>query len=110
MHLQFVDWERLRAKHALYKMRERIMWPDRPVAKIDAQYGLAVDEAGILLADAPREWWEPYAHLMRHLRIGEQPWQAGECARLMAEHGQDAFKGLDLFGVVQQEDVICGGS
>lgn len=100
MHLQFSNWRRLIAKHALYKMSERVRFPQKPVREIDRLYSMAPNEAGLELSPAGADWWAPYAPLMHHLNLDAEPWQEGECRRLLADHGRDAFAGLNLFGVV----------
>lgn len=100
MHLQFASWRRLVAKHALYKIMERLKYPDKRVADIDWMYTLATNEDGIRLVDAPAEWWEPYKDLMHHADLNAVPWHEAECKRLWMEHGVDRFQGLNLFGVV----------
>lgn len=109
MHLWGVSERRLRAKHALYKITERLRWPDKPVADIDRMYSWAIhgDPRNAAYgtpetwtyADVPASWWSPYAHLMHHLHVDAEPWQEAECRRLIAEHGRGQFAGLDLFGV-----------
>ena len=37
---------------------------------------------------------------MKHLDLDAVPWQESECRRMMAQHGVERFRGLDLFGVV----------
>ncbi len=110
MHLWGASERRLRAKSALYKIIERLRWPDKPVYEIEDMYNWAIKGAtnrtGIgtpatwTYADVPIEWWEPYAHLMPHLDVDGEPWQEAECMRLIEEHGQARFSGLDLFGLV----------
>ncbi len=104
MHLQFVSERRLRAKQALYKLTEVIRWPGRdPIAVINRRYDLAVyqsDPAKVATAECPASWWEPYAHLMKHLDMDAVPWQEAQMRRLIAEHGVEKFAGLDLFGTV----------
>ena len=116
MHLWGVSERRLRAKHALYKITERLRWPDKLASRIETEYNLwrserdelAYYQERAMLAriqqwnydDMPGEWWIPYKHLMKHLHIDAEPWQEEECRRLVAEHGHAAFVGLDLFGVV----------
>ena len=115
MHLQFLSERRLRAKQLLYKFTEMIRWPAPCVLeglycktqadlaeRLNWMYGRAVHESCPLKynsAPCPVEWWEPYEHLMAHLDINAEPWQAGELKRLIAEHGLEKFAGLDLFGV-----------
>jgi len=102
MHLQFSHWRRLKAKHALYKITERIRWPEKPIAEIDRLYSLALDETGLRTQRAPAEWWAPYKHLLGYLRIdqNEEQWQEREARRLVDEYGRAIFRGLNLFGVV----------
>ncbi len=109
MHLWGVSERRLKAKHALYAMTERLRWPDKPIAEINRMYGWATKgEAGHrtfgtpdtwTYADVPASWWAPYQGLMQYLDVDAEPWQTDECIRLMKEHGPRAFEGLDLFGV-----------
>ncbi len=109
MHLWGASERRLRAKSALYKLTERLRWPDRPVAEIERMYNWAIKgETGSnygtpetwTYRDVPAEWWAPYMHLTQYLDVDAEPWQEAECKRLVAEHGRDKFAGLDLFGVV----------
>ncbi len=104
MHLQFVDERRLRAKQCLYKMTEVLRWPGRePVHVVDQRYNPAVYQSAL---DVTRQhpidpnWMSLYSHLIPHMRIGEEPWQERKCRELVAVHGRERFKGLDLFGVV----------
>jgi len=101
MHLQFANWRRLRAKHALYKMTERVRWPQKRVADIDQMYNMALDETRLRLVHAPDAWWDPYRQWTKHVDFASEPWHEAECARLWAEHGREMFRGLNLFGVVQ---------
>ena len=103
MHLQWLSWKRLVAKHALYKTIERIKYPNKPIPKIDNTYSDALDETGIQLADCPAAWWEPYQRLLGHIDLDSEPWQAAECRRLVALHGVENFAGLNLYGIVEQE-------
>ena len=107
MHLLGASERRLRAKSALYKLTERLRWPDKPVAEIDTMYSWAIH--GRPQCDdtprtwqyrtVPQEWWAPYAHLMHHLDLDAEPWQEAESRRIVAEH-PGIERGLDLFGVV----------
>lgn len=109
MHLWGASERRLKAKSALYKITERIRWPDKRVSDIDTMYSWAIKGAKDscygtpdtwTYAEVPEEWLAPYAHLMKYLHIDAEPWQEAECRRLMAEHGRERFAGLDLFDVV----------
>jgi len=107
MHLQFASWRRLIAKHALYKMQETIRWPGRKTAKqIDDLYSMAPNETGAILADTPGDWWEAYDHLLQYADLDQKPWQEDECKRLWKEYGPEVFKGLNLFGIVEQKETV----
>lgn len=107
MHLWGVSERRLRAKHALYKLTERLRWPQKAVQDIDRMYSWAIHgrpEAGDgrdrwTFAQVPEHWWKPYEHLMHYLNVDADPWQEAECRRLVAEHSAAQFAGLDLFDV-----------
>ena len=105
MHLWGASERRLIAKHALYKITERLRWPDKDVPQIDFMYnqcvkgGLREDPAKWTFANVPESWWAPYAQWMQYLDVDAEPWQEAEVRRLLAEHGREKFAGLDLFGV-----------
>jgi|SRR5882672_3963165 len=109
MHLWGASERRLRAKHAWYKVTERLRWPEKLVDGIDQKYSLSIkgapwdDAAGTpdtwTYSPVPASWWAPYEHLMQYLDVDAEPWQETEVKRLVAEHGMERFRGLDLFGV-----------
>ena len=115
MHLWGVSERRLRARHALYKCVERLRWPERPVAEIELMYNdwrspednfkhwqIARYREPWTFADVPAEWWEAYVrgdNFEFPIDINSEPWQIAEVKRLVAQHGAETFKGLDLFGV-----------
>jgi Glycosyl transferase family 2 len=111
LHLWGVSERRLRAKHALYKLTERLRWPDKPVCVVDQMYSWAV--AGDpnnrqwgtpdtwTYADVPDSWLAEYRRRgwLEHVHLDADPWQEAECRRIVAANpGIEA--GLDLFGVV----------
>lgn len=106
LHLWGADERRLRAKHALYKVTERLRWPHQHPFLVDRMYSWAI-KGGVphetadkwTFADIPATWWAPYADLMQYLHVDAEPWQEAEVRRLVAEHGRERFAGLDLFGV-----------
>jgi len=108
MHLWGASERRLVAKHALYKMTERLRWPDKPAAAIDRLYNFAVHESASDgsqyacrwdYAGAPDAWWAPYSGLMQYLQVDAEPWQEHEAQRLLEHYGPERFDGLDLFGL-----------
>lgn len=105
MHLWGASERRLIAKHALYKVNERLRWPDKDVRQIDFMYsqaligGLRENPKDWKYAGVPLEWWLPYAQWMHYLDVDAEPWQEAEVRRLVAEHGREMFAGLNLFGI-----------
>lgn len=95
---------RLKAKHALYKLVERIQFPEKPVEEIDFQYSQAIEPPpGETWEFAPvPEEWQPEPHLLEYLHLDSIPWQEAECKRLIDKYGWSRFEGLDLFGVVEK--------
>ena len=96
-HLQWADFNRLQWKHRHYKMMELIRWPDREgVAEIDRKYSQALDERGLGTAPIPAEWWD--RAIKDKIKLGVEPWYKAECDKLLAKHGTEYFKGLNLWG------------
>jgi hypothetical protein len=105
MHFWGASERRLRAKHALYKVTERLRWPRKPVADIDALYSMAIygtkdtpaSEWKFLLM--PEDWWRGLLDLSnRCVRLDLDPWQEKEVETMMATMPDGYFHGLDLFG------------
>ena len=100
LHLWGASERRLRAKHALYRVTERIRWPEKPAAEIERYYNLATTpREPWKFKGVPPEWLETYQDLMPYLHIDAEPWQVSEVKRLVLEHGVQKFHGLDLLGV-----------
>ena len=100
---------RLAAKCALYKITERLRWPDKDVRQIEFTYNqwqrgsIGENPSGWTYNEVPDAWVAPYKDLMaKYLDVDAEPWQIAECQRLVAEHGRETFKGLDLFGVADR--------
>jgi hypothetical protein len=101
MHLQFCSRRRLLAKQALYQAIEVTRWPNRkPVSQVREMYARTVREAEeAIVQPVPSSWWKPYQSLLQYLDVDAVPWQEAELRRLVAEHGNFKFSGLDFFGV-----------
>jgi hypothetical protein len=104
MHMWGTDERRLIAKHALYKVTERLRWPRKSVADIDQLYSLAIHPAPVdgewRFRSTPDLWWQDINHLaLQHVREEDVPWQEAEVRRLFASKPAGYFDGLDLFGV-----------
>ncbi len=100
LHLWGADERRLIAKHAAYRISERLRWPDKPVAQIEAMYSLSTDgdaacpAARWAFAPVPREWWCAYRDWMPYLDLGKVPWQESWCNAMIDLHGIAHFAGL----------------
>jgi hypothetical protein len=112
LHYWGFDELRLRAKHALYKVTERIRYPQKPVRSIDLQYNMWRSAADVAAHEGRAEplwtysqpidktWlWPQFPQPRRVGNIGFT-WQAAEVIRLVDEFGREMFAGLDLFGIV----------
>lgn len=101
IHLWGASERRLRAKHALYRITERLQFPDYTIEQIERTYSPAttVPAGGWTFASVKPEWIEPYADLMQYLHIEKEPWQIAEVKRAIEEYGYERFIGLDLLGV-----------
>ncbi len=109
LHLWGASERRLKAKHAMYKVTERIRWPDTPIQEIETMYNWAIygrlpdphdSPSHWKFSSVPSEWWEPYANWMQYLDIDAEPWQESQVRQEVAHHGSAMFQGLDLFGIV----------
>jgi glycosyltransferase involved in cell wall biosynthesis len=100
-HLWGVSERRLRAKHALYKLTERLRWPDKDPQTINAYYNLAIrPQESWTFENVPAEWWAPYSDLLPMLDVNQTPWQEDQCRQILSMHDPSLFEGLDLFGVI----------
>jgi hypothetical protein len=106
LHFWGASVRRLLAKHALYKMTERLRWPEKRISDIDQMYSWAIrgdsgaygTPATWTYSTAPPEWIAGFP--FEHLHLDREPWQENECVALMKLYGPRTFAGLDLFGVV----------
>ena len=93
MHLQFVNWKRLVAKHRWYARREVMLYPDRPVEKINKMYNEAILEERPGILRCPPYWWESYGNLRDKIDFSDRPtWFDKEIAEMESSHGP--FVGL----------------
>ncbi len=103
-HLQFVNKARLQSKAAWYKLIETLRHPGaRSAADLNGMYDWTLREDGNLqVHDVPDSWWSPYRERgwLQYFSPDAASWQHDEVRRLVAEHGMDAFSGLDLHGIV----------
>lgn len=102
-HLQYASLTRLLAKAAYYKAMETIKFPGRMTpAQLNEKYDwtLRDGESGIY-EPIPAAWWDyPFGDGRTLVDLVELPWQASALKALVARHGFDAFKGVELHGVL----------
>jgi hypothetical protein len=103
MHLQFASRRRLLSKQFLYQLVEQKRWPGRrSVSEVREYYARTVRESDLaILGPVLGAWWVPYWDLMRYLDIDAEPWQEGECRRMIEENPRLA-DGLDDFGLLKE--------
>ena len=99
MHCQMVSDQRLRWKQFLYKLIERLRWPNkRTPAQLNVMYDPTVNAVD-RMAPTPAEWWAGYESLLQYLNVDAEPWQKSEALRIMRENpGIEA--GLTDYGVL----------
>lgn len=99
MHLWGASERRLKAKHALYAITERMRWPHKPIAEIAHTYGLAFEDSFRWEYErVPDHWWAP-GHLDM-IDLYREPWQEAEVRRIVGEcGGSHLFQGLNLHGI-----------
>jgi glycosyl transferase family 2 len=103
MHFWGASERRLKAKHALYKVTERLRWPQKSIQDIDSLYNLWRDGRGEQWTYnlVPGRWTHVPQNGMTMLStVNAEPWQEAEVKRLVGLHGKEHFAGLDLFGLV----------
>jgi hypothetical protein len=110
MHLQFLQGRRLRAKQLAYCFQEFSRWPGRETKEvIRKRYSLAVYGQTEPSGDPPKglgpapleRWWGPYAHLMKHLDLKQEPWQVEQCRQFMRDY-PGIEEGFDDFGLFSE--------
>jgi len=101
MHLQWVNWDRAKTKHAWYKMHEAIVYPNKPVETIDRMYSEAVIDDAPPTSECPEAWFYGYEKWLSKIDLAyHKSWHAEECEQMLSKYGRERFKGLNLFGVV----------
>jgi hypothetical protein len=77
-------------------MVDHLRWPGREtVQKLNWKYDQALDLSKAKFAEIKSEWWSAPPEL---INLNGSPYQEQEIKKLLAEHGQGAFAGLDLKG------------
>ena len=96
-HLQWASWRRLVAKHAHYRVTERLSYPKKSAKLIEAQYSQAPRDREPRCSPVPPSWWDPETKAL--IDLEHVPWYEEEVRRLVRQHGRREFRGLDLGGL-----------
>jgi hypothetical protein len=107
LHLWGASERRLRAKHALYAITERLRWPYKSADEINRNYGqsqydrpwLGGDHRTWTYGSVASHWLEPFSKWFQYLDLDSPPWQERAVREAITEHGAQSFAGLDLYGV-----------
>ena len=102
LHFWGANEARLIAKHRLYRVVERIRFPNKPIYEIERMYGWATKgrpeakdtPASWTFAPVPQGWH--HEELLQYLNVDAPNWQDAEADRLIEKHGRDYFAGLDV--------------
>lgn len=105
LHFWGASERRLRAKHAMYKVTERLRWPHKDIGEIERMYSWAIRGTGSG-PDTPEGWkyatvpagWL-CADLLHHIDLDGVPWQEAAVREAVAAARPGTFDGLDLFGI-----------
>lgn len=97
LHFWGASERRLRAKHRLYVLTERIRWPEHSVAQYSLWEKPGPGEVPWTFAQVPPSWLE-FGSLLEYVQLDAEPWQERYCQRLIEERGIEMFAGLNLFG------------
>lgn len=101
MHLQWINWNRVKEKHCWYKLHEVITYPDKPIERIDKMYSEAIIDDNPPTVECPEEWFNSYTKWFDKLDLTPQRgWHIEECEQMITLYGRERFSGLNLFGVV----------
>lgn len=99
MHLQWLQRERIVAKHVWYRMYEHLIYPGRMTPEaLNAKYDAALSREGMKTEqiDGTRWWGPEFSRFVFEPR--PRVWQEEEVLKMLKEYGRDRFKGLDLKG------------
>lgn len=103
VHLWAASEERLIQKHRVYKIVERLRWPEKPVREIEKKYSecmtdrIPMTRAMWEFTPTPAEWLDPYSEwISRYLDVDRPPWQRLFADQMIELHGADRFAGLSI--------------
>jgi hypothetical protein len=109
MHHQFVNWRRMESKHRWYRCLERVRFPRKTAAEINALYGW-MNEPAMAIRPIRPEWRVLYpCDWIETLREERSDfWWDWEVLRMFATHGTDRFATLDIWSI-DWETLRCAG-
>lgn len=103
IHLWGASERRLHAKHVAYRLNERIRYPWRDVAAIEADYRQAENDREPMkpaywrFSKVPADWYAGYERDMeKYLHVDAVPWQEEWNRGVIGAHGRELFAGLSI--------------
>ncbi len=99
MHFQFANWPNLLVKQAWYRCLERVNYPRKPAAAINALYAPSKDERGLRLRPAPSAWFDGYPFLDPQSLARPEPWRERQVLEWFDRYGADYFRDLDIWDI-----------
>lgn len=100
LHLQYIDWERMKSKHRWYQCYERIQYPEKSPVAIYRMYHHMDSLAGRGMEPIAEESISAYAALgidpFAHVKEEVYRWDR-EVATMVREHGFEAFRHVDVW-------------
>lgn len=98
LHFAYTNWRNLLVKMAWYRCMERIRMPNKSNKAINDSYKYCIDETGILLANAPAEWFN-YNFFDPHVIELPEVWREKQVKQWFKEYGKEFFAELDIWMV-----------
>lgn len=100
LHLQYIDWARMRSKHRWYECYERLQFPEKSAVQIYRFYHHMDSRSAGELQDVPEDLLRSYRSQgidpFVHTKESDYRWD-NEVADLLREHGPERFRNLDIW-------------
>ncbi len=106
LHYQFVVWSRMLAKQRYYRVLEKIMHPEKSFLAINHRYFASKDVSSVTTVPVPAAWIQTYEERGIDMQACVEEavyWYDREVLRLLAVHGAEYFKQLDIWDTDWEE-------
>ena len=101
LHYQYLDWDRMKAKHRWYQCIERVKYPSKSAAALYRQYH-HMDVSWARRNPIQPAWFEGYTRRgidARSLAMDPHPYFERETLQMLSVHGSGVFRRLDIWDV-----------